>query len=304
MFAETLLGKPLFPGRDAVSQLHLITDLVGKPPASVISRISNQKARNFLHELPNKPPRQFEHKFRNADPQALDLLKQLLAFDPSDRPTAAQALEHPYFKGLPAVASTDCPPISSQQFEFEQHQLTEQDVRNLIYIEALNYHPNVLAQYSAGSCRLPMQMHQYDADIDNVKRQFLMVEDRSNSYHQASSHYPSGARPAGTPPAMQPPSWSLHQQLHAYRPGDSAQQQQQAHHNHHNLHHVPSHHHHSAAAAHAERQHQEAVAAAAAAAGGYSNPPSPYDPLPAAPPGIHHADAGAYASGHILATEC
>ncbi len=135
MFAETLLGKPLFPGRDAVSQLHLITDLVGKPPAAVISRISNQKARNFLHELPNKPPRQFEHKFRNADPQALDLLKQLLAFDPSDRPTAAQALEHPYFKGLPTVASADCPPISSQQFEFEQHQLTEQDVRNLIYIE-------------------------------------------------------------------------------------------------------------------------------------------------------------------------
>lgn len=31
IFAEVLLGKPLFPGRDAVGQLQLITDLLGKP---------------------------------------------------------------------------------------------------------------------------------------------------------------------------------------------------------------------------------------------------------------------------------
>ena len=35
IFAETLLGRPLFPGRDAVSQLQLITDLLGKPEPQV-----------------------------------------------------------------------------------------------------------------------------------------------------------------------------------------------------------------------------------------------------------------------------
>ncbi len=96
-------------------------------------------------------------------------------------------------------------------------------------------------------------------------------------------------------------SWNMQQQLHAYRPGDSALQQ--AHHLHH--HHAPSHHHHSAAA-NADKQHQEAAAvvAAAAAAGAYSNPPSPYDPYPGAASGLHHADPGAYAGKHILATEC
>lgn len=49
IFAEMLLGKPLFPGgRDPVSQLQLITDLLGKPSASTISRISNRNARAFL----------------------------------------------------------------------------------------------------------------------------------------------------------------------------------------------------------------------------------------------------------------
>ena len=35
IFAEILLGKPLFPGRNVVQQLELITDLLGKPAPEV-----------------------------------------------------------------------------------------------------------------------------------------------------------------------------------------------------------------------------------------------------------------------------
>ena len=105
IFAETLLGKPLFPGRDAVGQLHLITDLLGKPLQKVIDNIGNAKARNFLNSMQPKPPRAFETKFPNADRLALDLLRRLLAFDPADRPSAAEALAHPYFSGLPNAAA-------------------------------------------------------------------------------------------------------------------------------------------------------------------------------------------------------
>jgi serine/threonine protein kinase len=135
IFAETLLGKPLFPGKDTVAQLHLITDLLGKPNHDVIEQISNQKARNFLHALPQKPSRPLENKFRNSDRLALDLLKQLLSFDASSRPSALQALTHPYFQGLPEVSAMNCPQIGRSQFEFEMHKLTELDVRNLIYME-------------------------------------------------------------------------------------------------------------------------------------------------------------------------
>lgn len=37
-----------------------------------------------------KQPVPFTHKFPNADPLALRLLEQLLAFDPKDRPTAEE----------------------------------------------------------------------------------------------------------------------------------------------------------------------------------------------------------------------
>lgn len=39
IFAEILLGKPLFPGRNVVHQLELITDLLGTPSAEVVSKV-------------------------------------------------------------------------------------------------------------------------------------------------------------------------------------------------------------------------------------------------------------------------
>lgn len=39
IFAEVLLGRPLFPGRNAVHQLELITDLLGTPSAEVIAKV-------------------------------------------------------------------------------------------------------------------------------------------------------------------------------------------------------------------------------------------------------------------------
>ena len=39
IFAGVLLGKPLFPGRNVVDQLELITDLLGTPPPEVIAKV-------------------------------------------------------------------------------------------------------------------------------------------------------------------------------------------------------------------------------------------------------------------------
>lgn len=44
IFAEVLLGKPLFPGRNVVHQLELITDLLGTPSLEVINKVSGATA--------------------------------------------------------------------------------------------------------------------------------------------------------------------------------------------------------------------------------------------------------------------
>jgi serine/threonine protein kinase len=40
IFAEMLIGKPLFPGKNVVHQLDLMTDLFGTPSTETISRVS------------------------------------------------------------------------------------------------------------------------------------------------------------------------------------------------------------------------------------------------------------------------
>ena len=53
IFAEILLGKPLFPGRNVVHQLELITDLLGTPSAEVIAKVDINSCSCILAPLQN-----------------------------------------------------------------------------------------------------------------------------------------------------------------------------------------------------------------------------------------------------------
>ncbi|TKW15614.1 hypothetical protein SEVIR_5G249700v4 [Setaria viridis] len=152
IFAEMLAGKPLFPGKNVVHQLDLMTDLLGTPSSESISR-----------------------KFPGIDPMALHLLERLLAFDPKDRPTAAEALTDPYFTGLAnSEHEPITQPISKLEFEFERRKLARDDVRELIYREILEYHPQILQQFLCGGDKSNFV---YPSGVDRFKRQFAHLEE-------------------------------------------------------------------------------------------------------------------------------
>lgn len=65
-----------------------------------------------------------------------------------------QALADPYFKGLSRVErEPSCRPISKMEFEFERKKVTKDDLRELIFREILEYHPQVLKDYTSGTDR-------------------------------------------------------------------------------------------------------------------------------------------------------
>lgn len=189
IFAELLTGKPLFPGKNVVHQLDLMTDLLGTPSAEAIARVRNEKARRYLSSMRRKKPVPFSQKFPNADPLALRLLERMLAFEPKDRPTAEEALADPYFRNIAKVErEPSAQPVTKMEFEFERRRITKEDVRELIYREILEYHPKLLKEFLEGSESTGFM---YPSAVDHFKRQFAYLEE----------HYGNGA--TVTPPERQ-----------------------------------------------------------------------------------------------------
>ncbi|XP_049404042.1 mitogen-activated protein kinase 17 [Solanum stenotomum] len=174
IFAEMLTKQPLFPGDDVVHQLDLITDLLGSPSTEVISRIKNDKARIHLSSMTKKAPVPLSQKFPDIDPLALRLLESLIAFDPKDRPSAEEALAHPYFRGLANIEhEPSARPISKFEFDFERRKLTKEDITELIYREILEYHPQMLQEYLHGTEHTSFL---YPSGVDCFKEQFDLLE--------------------------------------------------------------------------------------------------------------------------------
>ena len=96
ILAELLLGKPVFPGTSTLNQLDRIMEVTGRPLPEDIEAIQSSLAATMLESLPATKPKPLRDLFPAASDDALDLLKNLLQFNPSKRLSADEALEHPY----------------------------------------------------------------------------------------------------------------------------------------------------------------------------------------------------------------
>ncbi|KAI0090535.1 CMGC/MAPK/ERK protein kinase [Irpex rosettiformis] len=148
ILAELLAGKPIFKGRDYVDQLNQILHYLGTPSEDTLRRVGSPRAQDYIRSLPIRPRVPFNTLFPRASHLALDLLGQLLNFDPAKRITCEQALNHPYL----AVwhdpnDEPSCP--SSFDFGFEEEDGIE-GMKRLIVDEVQSFRAEVRQQARAG----------------------------------------------------------------------------------------------------------------------------------------------------------
>ena len=138
-----MLGrKALFPGRDYLHQLRLIIDVLGTPTEEDLACITNQQAVQFLRTLPVKPKKPWSEIFPNASPQALDLLSSMLVFNPSKRCTMVDALNSEYMQAL--HQGRQLPQEEAHfSFGFEKPEISQDELRALIWQEMAEFHPNL-----------------------------------------------------------------------------------------------------------------------------------------------------------------
>ena len=124
----------------------MITKLLGNPTSKLVNQIENEKNKEFVLQLPKREGKKFEDLFKGANSLAIDLLKKMLTYDPDERITVAQALQHPYLKQLhfPDDEPTTTP-VSAFDFDFEKYSLGRDDFKDLIYEEIMLYHSDEAA---------------------------------------------------------------------------------------------------------------------------------------------------------------
>ncbi|KAE8694920.1 Mitogen-activated protein kinase-like protein MMK1 [Hibiscus syriacus] len=139
IFLELIDRKPLFPGKNHVQQLRLLLELIGTPLEAEMEFL-NEKAKKYIRKLPIYPRQSFAEKFPNVYPLAIDLVEKMLTFDHKVRITVEDALAHPYLSKM--HDRSDEPVCTTPfNFDFERHALTEEQIKELIYQEALAFNP-------------------------------------------------------------------------------------------------------------------------------------------------------------------
>jgi len=142
ILAELMRRKVLLPANSEQEMMHMITELIGSPSIDLINQIEDEDNKKFMKELPKRKGTDFNELFKNySNPDAIDLVKKMLTFDPTKRITVEQALAHPYMKKL--HVPDDEPngqPVSRFDFDFELYSLKTPEYKELIYEEILLYH--------------------------------------------------------------------------------------------------------------------------------------------------------------------
>ncbi|KYR00380.1 p34-cdc2 protein [Tieghemostelium lacteum] len=99
IFAEMLTKKPLFSGDCEIDQIYRIFRILGTPTESIWPGVTSLP--NFVATFPNWIGQPLSKTFPTiVDHLALDLLDQMLQYEPSRRISAKAALNHPYFSDL------------------------------------------------------------------------------------------------------------------------------------------------------------------------------------------------------------
>ncbi|XP_039609958.1 serine/threonine-protein kinase MAK isoform X1 [Polypterus senegalus] len=113
IMAELYTLRPLFPGNSEVDEIFKICQVLG-----TVKKVDwpegYQLASAMNFRFPQCVPTNLKTLIPNASNEAISVMKETLQWDPKKRPTAIQALRHPYFQ-VGQVAGTSLPYAEQQK---------------------------------------------------------------------------------------------------------------------------------------------------------------------------------------------
>ena len=107
VFIELFVRLPIFRGRTEIDQLDCIYNIMGRPTEKLWPALKSMPWYLLLRPEGVKRKNRLRKRYAAQVPaSAMDLIMQLLHYDPDKRPSAEQCLQHPYFLEEPAPMRT------------------------------------------------------------------------------------------------------------------------------------------------------------------------------------------------------
>ncbi|XP_014238282.1 extracellular signal-regulated kinase 2 isoform X1 [Trichogramma pretiosum] len=137
ILGEMLLGKPLFPGSSTINQVERIMATLPTPTEEEIFldllSISAGYGTSLLEKTPATPHKSLNDLLPGISNKALDLISNLIVFNPNQRLTAIEALEHPYVASFHVKENEPEKGSSVIPFLRDDVQLSVEEYRNKLY---------------------------------------------------------------------------------------------------------------------------------------------------------------------------
>ena len=144
LMAEYVLQRPLFAGRDYIHQLQLVVQTSPVRSTSFVQDTS-KSAITFLNEVlvKSRDQRPLSRVLASLPPDAIDVMQKMLAFDPAERITAREALQHPFFQPAGGECQSVYPSPPDFDFSFDMTgEIPEAQLRRKLWDEAEYYTSN------------------------------------------------------------------------------------------------------------------------------------------------------------------
>ena len=119
-----------FPN-EKTDQLNVIFDVIGTPKDEDMSFVTDKNGVLYLKSLKKRQKQNLKSKYPGSSDEAIDLLEKMIKFNPNERITVQEALEHPFFKEV-RDPGKEVEADFNLEFEFEKDEnLTMEKLRKL-----------------------------------------------------------------------------------------------------------------------------------------------------------------------------
>ncbi|NXM66330.1 ICK kinase, partial [Serilophus lunatus] len=172
IMAEVYTLRPLFPGASEIDTIFKICQVLGTPKKNDWPE-GYQLSASMNFRWPQCVPNNLKTLIPNASSEAVQLMRDMLQWDPKKRPTASQALRYPYFQVGHALGVQE---LGKQK---ELHNKSSLHIKPVPPVQP-KPHTRISSRPFQQSQSSQHLVYPYKADNSGAERSNYLQEDKSN----------------------------------------------------------------------------------------------------------------------------